>query len=295
MNTRARHSEKRKMRLWLLRAGAALLITLLATISYLRFFKHPLFSGPSLTELVIPGPLEHVQPQAVRAAVLPALLGKGFFSINVEQIKAAVQAVPWVATAAVRRSWPHTLYIDITEEVPVARWNGSGLMDAQGRVFVHSIEDGAWAKLPMLSGPEGSEQDVLAEFNNLTTTLTTRGLAIQQLTVDARGDSTVVLDDSISVRLGRADAESRLERFTTVALPVLTEKLADVAYVDMRYTNGFAVGWTRTGISPACQRHAGPGERPATEGRAGGRTRDGSQNACTTPTVGQSNEVGPNG
>ncbi|MGA9854422.1 MAG: cell division protein FtsQ/DivIB [Gammaproteobacteria bacterium] len=242
MNTRARHSEKRKIWQLLLRTGAALLIVLLAIISYLRFSTHPLFSGPSLTELVIPGPLEHVQPQAVRAAVLPALAGKGFFSINVEQIQVAVQAVPWVATAAVRRSWPHTLYIDITEEAPVARWNGSGLLDAQGRVFVHSI-DSAWAKLPMLSGPEGSESDILAEFDDLTTTLATRGLAIQQLIVDARGDSTVELNDSINVRLGRADAKSRLQRFTSVALPVLSEKLADVAYVDMRYTNGFAVGW----------------------------------------------------
>lgn len=242
MNARARYSEKGKIRLWLLRTSAVLLIALLATILSLRFFTHPLFSGPSLTELVIPGPLAHVQPQAVRAAVLPVLVGKGFFSINVEQIQAAVQAVPWVATAAVRRSWPHTLYIDITEEVPVARWNGSGLMDAQGRAFVRSM-DSAWAKLPVLSGPEGSEQDVLAEFNALTALVSMRGLAIQQLTVDARGDSTVELNDSINVRLGRADAQSRLERFVTVALPVLSEKLPDMAYVDMRYTNGFAVGW----------------------------------------------------
>ncbi len=242
MNTRTRHSEKRNIRLLLLRVGGVLLIVLLSGIFWMKSSSHPLFSGPMLSELVIPGPLVHVQPQAVRAAVLPALQGKGFFSINVEQIQAAVLAVPWVATAAVRRSWPHTLYIDITEAVPVARWNGNGLLDAQGRVFVHSM-DSAWTKLPMLSGPEGSEQDVLAEFNDLTTNLATRGLAIQQLTVDARGDSTVALNDGINVRLGRADAGTRLERFTTVALPALSEKLADVAYVDMRYTNGFAVGW----------------------------------------------------
>lgn len=248
MNARARGSDKRVMRPWLMWTGATLLILLLATVFYLRFFRQPLFSGPSLTALVIPGPLVHVQPQAVRAAVLPALVGKGFFSIDVEQIQAAAQSVPWVATAAVRRSWPHTLYIDISEEVPVARWNGDGLMDAQGRVFVHSM-DSAWGKLPMLSGPEGSESDLLAEFSALSTTLTMRGLAIQQLTVDARGDSTVALNDGIDVRLGRTDVESRLQRFSTVTLPVLSEKLADVAYVDMRYTNGFAVGWKNQSTS----------------------------------------------
>jgi len=279
----------RRRLLWL---TGVTLIMLLAVILWTRYFSRPLFSGPALTELVIPGPLVHVQPQAVQAAVLPAL-GKGFFSTNVSQIQAAVRAVPWVSSAAVRRSWPHTLYIDITEEVPVARWNGTGLMDAQGRVFVHSM-NGAWAKLPRLSGPEGSEQDVLAEFNAFTSLLTTRGLTLQQLTVDARGDSTLELNDGIEVRLGRADAEARLKRFATVALPTLSEKLAAVAYVDMRYTNGFAVGWASPGISPACQRHAGPGERPPTDGWAGGRARDGSQNACTTPAVGHSKEVGPN-
>ena len=280
------------MRRRLLRVGGVTLIVLLAVILWAKYSSRSLFSGPALTELVIPRPLVHVQPQAVRAAVLPAL-GKGFFSTNVQQIQAAAQAVPWVSSAAVRRSWPHTLYIDITEEVPVARWNGTGLIDALGRVFVHST-DAAWAKLPMLSGPEGSEQDVLAEFNAFTSLLTTRGLVIQQLTVDARGDSTVELNDGISVRLGRADAEPRLERFAAVALPSLSEKFAAVSYVDMRYPNGFAVGWASLGISPACQRHAGPGERPPTDGRAGGRARDGSQNACTTPAVRHSKEVGPN-
>jgi cell division protein FtsQ len=282
LKTRIRHPKRSQLLQWLLRGGAVLLVVLLATILYLRFSTHPLFSGPSLTELVIPGPLEHVRPQAVRTAVLPELVGKGFFSINVEKIQAAAQTVPWVAAAAVRRSWPHTLYIDITEEVPVARWNGDGLLDAQGRLFVRSM-DSTWTKLPLLSGPEGSEQDVLAEYNALTTTLTTRGLAIQKMTVDARGDSTVVLDDRISVRLGRADAESRLERFATVALPALSDNLKAVAYVDMRYTNGFAVGWASPGSSPACRGHTGP------DGRAGQRT-DGSQGTCIT-----GNEVRPNG
>ncbi len=289
MNARAHQAERSKLRQFLPLVGAALLIVLSLGILGARYSSRPLFSGPSLTELVIPGPLERVQPQALRAAVLPTLVDKGFFSINVEQIQAAVQAVPWVATAAVRRSWPHTIYIDITEETPVARWNDSGLLDAQGRVFVHSM-DNTWDKLPRLSGPEGSEQDVLAEFNVLSTTVTTRGLAIRQMTVDARGDSSVMLNDSISVRLGRADAESRLERFATVALPALNADLKAVAYVDMRYTNGFAVGWASPGNSRTCQWYAGTGERSPVNQLAGQNTTDGSRGTCIT-----GNEVRPDG
>ena len=218
------------------------LAVLAAVFGCAAFFASPLLSGPALTQLIVPGQLTHVQPQAVRAAVLPALRGKGFFSVDVEQLRKDVLAVPWVASAAVRRSWPHTLSIDINEEVPVARWNGSGLMDAQGRVFAQS-EDASWAKLPALKGTEGNEQDVLAEFNELNSLVTARGLAMQQLTVDPRGDSTVTLNDGIHVRLGRSDSLQRLQRFLAVALPTLSKRLAAVAYVDMRYTNGFAIGW----------------------------------------------------
>jgi cell division protein FtsQ len=280
------------MRRWIPLVGVALLIPLLIVILWVRHAAWPLFSGPALTELVIPGPLTHVQPQAVRAAVLP-VLGKGFFSTNMSLVQAAVQAVPWVASAAVRRGWPHTLYIDITEEVPIARWNDTGLMDAQGHVFVHS-SDAVWQKLPALAGPDGGQQDVLTEYTAFTSFLATHGLAIRQLTVDARGDSTLELDDGIKVRLGRADVEPRLERFVTVALPTLGEKLASVAYVDMRYPNGFAVGWTSPGTSPACQRRTSSNESLSSVEMAGGHARDGAQSVCTTPAGGHSKEVGPN-
>ncbi|MGA9852165.1 MAG: cell division protein FtsQ/DivIB [Gammaproteobacteria bacterium] len=273
-------------------AAATVMIVLVVVIALAVHYAKPLLAGPALTELVVSGGSQHVQPPAIRSAVLSAL-GTGFFTTDVETVRTAVQAVPWVASAAVRRSWPHTLYIDIAEEVPVARWNGDGLMDAQGRVFVDS-RDSVWSKLPMLSGPEGDEPDVLAQFNTFSSLLIPRGLSILQLTVDARGDSTLELNDGIEVRLGREESEPRLERFATVVLPTLSEKLATVAYVDMRYTNGFAVGWASPGVSPACPGHVGPDERPATDARAGLFTRDGSQKSCTAPADGHSNEVGPN-
>lgn len=257
MKARARHSSNRHAWRRLLWAGGVLVIVAVVAVLSTVFYGPRLFSGPALTELVIPGPLKHVQPQAVRAAVLPALQGKGFFSVNVALLQADVQTVPWVATASVRRSWPHTLYIDINEEVPVARWNGNGLMDANGRVFVQSTNS-AWSKLPSLNGSTGSEQDVLAEFNELATLLAPHDLAMQQLTVDARGDTTVLLNDGIQVRLGRIDVTMRLSRFVTVALPTLREKLTAVAYVDMRYTNGFAVGWKSQIASSTQHKEVGP-------------------------------------
>jgi cell division protein FtsQ len=219
-------------------AGSLLLVTALALALWLAA---PLFAGPALTRLTVSGRLQHVDPASVRAAVAPSV-GTGFFNTRVDSVSAAVKQLPWVADADVRREWPHTLHVEITEETPVARWNGDGLMDTQGRVFVH-VQSNAYAALPLLTGREGDEQDVLAEFNTLANLVASRGLVIAELNVDARGAATVLLNDGIEVRLGREDAAARLARFTAMALPALGARLPAVAYVDMRYTNGFAVGW----------------------------------------------------
>ena len=221
--------------------GAAAGLVLAIGIGLLAWLARPVLVGPKLTTLTIGGKLEHVDPNAVRAAVIPNL-GSGFFTTHVGHIGDAVDALPWVAEAQVRREWPHTLRVDIVEEVPVARWNGDGLIDARGKVFIHS-DDKVYATLPALSGRDDEAQDILAQYNTLVGLISSRGLAIASLSVDARGAATVVLDDGIEVRLGREDATGRLARFSAVALPALAAKLAAVAYVDMRYTNGFAVGW----------------------------------------------------
>jgi cell division protein FtsQ len=45
------------------------------------------------------------------------------------------------------------------------------------------------------------------------------------------------------VRLGRQDVATRLERFIAIASPVVATRGADVSYVDLRYSNGFSIGW----------------------------------------------------
>ncbi|MGH8292249.1 MAG: cell division protein FtsQ/DivIB [Gammaproteobacteria bacterium] len=284
--------------------GSLLGLLLAAGIASAVHYTPPLLAGPALTQLVITGRLAHVPPQAVQGAVRSAL-GSGFFTTHVDAVRNAVAALPWVASAAVRRSWPHTLYVEVTEEQPVVRWNGNGLMDAGGRVFVHS-DDSAWVQLPVLNGPQGSEADLLAEYYTFAALLAPHALVLRQLTVDARGDASLQLGNGLEVRLGRENAELRLERFVSVSLPTLASQLASVAYVDMRYTNGFAVGYCGRAGGTLATANTRPGNRagdaamdgspgPLTQqdaersGAAGQRITDGSQ-PCAPVT-----EVKPNG
>jgi hypothetical protein len=61
----------------------------------------------------------------------------------------------------------------------------------------------------------------------------------------------------VQVRLGRQQIDARFERFMLVAAKLVSQRAADIAYVDMRYSNGFAVGWKGSGGHLA-QRDRGP-------------------------------------
>jgi hypothetical protein len=52
------------------------------------------------------------------------------------------------------------------------------------------------------------------------------------------------------VRLGRRQIDERFMRFVRTALPALAPHSNDVNYVDMRYSNGFAVGWKNSAPPP---------------------------------------------
>jgi cell division septal protein FtsQ len=43
----------------------------------------------------------------------------------------------------------------------------------------------------------------------------------------------------------------RLNRFIVAASPIIATRAGEMSYVDMRYSNGFAVGWTHGAASLA--------------------------------------------
>src|SRR5690606_32606291 len=103
--------------------------------------------------------------------------------------------------------------------------------------------------LPQLDGPPGSEQEVARRYLELRGPMAAAELELESLAMDARGSWLLKLAGGQEVRLGRRDVDQRLERFFGVAAAVLRDEFERVEYVDLRYTNGFAVGW-RDGAPP---------------------------------------------
>jgi cell division protein FtsQ len=68
-------------------------------------------------------------------------------------------------------------------------------------------------------------------------------MRITALRLDARGAWEFDLANGVTVRLGRRQIDERFERFMSTAVKVVSQRADDIQYVDMRYTNGFAIGW----------------------------------------------------
>lgn len=194
-----------------------------------------------ITAVLVQGPFERVSAMQIEEA-LAEHVQDGFLSSDLGKIQGAAAGLPWVATASVQRRWPGSLVVRVVEQQPAACWGEDGLLNEAGELFVKG-EVRLPAELPRLIGPDGSERRVASMYFTIQTQLEQRGLAALSLDLDARGAWSFRLNNGVAVRLGADAVEQRLARFFRALDNGVAVNSEQVAYVDMRYTHGFAIGW----------------------------------------------------
>ncbi len=196
-----------------------------------------------LSKLVVTGERYYTTLDDIRQAILASGSPGTFITQDVSVVLQQIERLPWIKQASVRKQWPDKLSIHVVEYVPVARWNDVYLVDIKGKSFsVHSggIDD---SKLPLLYGPEGSEQDVLAGYLEIKTALAASKFTLRMVSMSARRSWQLLLENGIRLELGREDFPGRLKRFIAL-YPILQQKTdQQISYVDLRYDTGAAVGW----------------------------------------------------
>jgi len=208
----------------------------------LAFAGLALLLDQPIQRVIVTGRLQRVSALDVEKIVRARLGGDGLVSVDLEDISRGLRTLPWVDRAAVQRSWPRGLKIEIVEQTAVGRWNNAGLLNARGELFLSEARF-VPPELPQLAGPVHSEQEVTARYLAAQGHLTEVGMRLAALELDARGAWNLTLDNGVMVRLGRRQVDERFERFVVAAARLVSQRGPDIAYVDMRYSNGFAVGW----------------------------------------------------
>jgi cell division protein FtsQ len=189
----------------------------------------------------ISGPFERVSAVQIEAAIA-AELDAGFLGANLRRMRQQIRALEWIDDAVVARRWPDQIVIRVTEQVAAAVWDGRGLLNTRGELFVENARHTP-AGLPRLSGPPERAADVAERYIEIREELIPLGLDVNAVTLDERGAWELALANGIDVRLGRRDVDARTRLFLDVVANIITANAKNIDYVDLRYSNGFTIGW----------------------------------------------------
>ena len=194
-----------------------------------------------LRTLRVHAPFDRVDEATLREALLPHAR-QGFFAVDLRHARRVVAALPWVERAEVRKRWPDVLEVTVVEHRPFARWGDGRVLSDHGRLFpAEGIA--VPAGLPRLSGPDARVADVVALYNEARALFAPTGRDVAEVVLDPRGSWTLTLEGGAQVLVGRQDARARLARFAALAPRLLARGARPLVRADLRYTNGFALGW----------------------------------------------------
>lgn len=207
----------------------------------------------ALRAIEVETPMAHVTEAQIRLVAERQVRGT-FFTVDLERVRSSLEKLPWVREARVERRWPDTLVVSLTEHVPLARWNNDALVSEAGTVFVAAVAD----RLPRLSGPEDSADEMVAAYRRHQQALAPLGMAIEELRLSPRRAWRIRLDTGMTIALGREQTDARLARFAALYPRLfgaqqredgqIVVAIAPVT-VDLRYSDGFAVRMP-DGVSP---------------------------------------------
>ena len=238
---------------WLRRGTVVLLGLLLAALLVMALRALMLAPWFSIERMTVGGDTQFHNTLTLRANVLPALTGN-YFNVDLRAAQQRFEALPWIRSAVVQRTFPNALAVTLTAHVPVARWGAQTndadierLVNAQGEIFEASGGQMDTDDLPLLSGSDAAATLVLALYQNLQMSLQTSmpNQIVTELGQSQQGLWRAKLSNGAQLELGtgsKLDVMQRVDRWLN-AMPAIAKKYNAHALqsLDLRYQDGFAM------------------------------------------------------
>ncbi|HTM04268.1 MAG TPA: FtsQ-type POTRA domain-containing protein [Vicinamibacterales bacterium] len=182
-------------------------------------------------------------------ALIEGLRGENMLTADLEPWRQKLLASPWVAEAAMRRMFPGTLAVAITERRPlgIGRINDAlYLVDEHGTVIDEYGPNYAGLDLPIIDGlaAHGAADGLLVD--EARAALAGRLLSelsrvpdlarrVSQIDVTDKRDAVVLLkNDTVLVRVGDGNFAQRIRSYLDLA-PALRDRIPQIDYVDLRF------------------------------------------------------------
>jgi Cell division septal protein len=173
--------------------------------------------------------VRHVEISGVEVATQEAVrdaaavtLGTSLLRLDTRAIAARVEALPPVAHADVRRSFPHTLVITVTERTPAAvvpaADGGYAVLAADGVVYHHVAEPLPGIPVVRLETPGPGDPATLAALRVVAALTPELRAVLAELRAPTPTGITLALVDGRTIVWGDAEASDRKAAVATVLL-----------------------------------------------------------------------------
>lgn len=228
--------------------GCANALYVLAAAALIYAGVHAAIHSPllPLRQLALQGELAHVTREQAESAARAGAVGT-FFSVDLDAVRRAFEALPWVRKVEVRRLWPDRIEVAVEEHAALARWGSDTqakrLVNTYGEVFAGELPDAV--RLPQLAGPAGSAGELTRRYGAFRQALAPLELEPSQVLLSPRYAWQIRLSNGLTLELGRDQLKEpvleRLSRFVAFYAQTLGSLNRRLDYVDLRYPNGFAL------------------------------------------------------
>lgn len=194
--------------------------------------------------------LEHNNSSTLRMAVASRIRGN-FFTVDLEEVRQAFEAAPWVRKATVQRMWPYGLSVTLQEYQAIALWGHdrqtSHLLDVYGDVFEANAADVEDEKLPLLNGPdqEGAGQTMWQLYQELIPLAMMFDQRISELRWSEQGTWSMQLSNGAEIVMGRGTQDEIVKRVRdfaqTVSVALKPYGDRQLLMADLRHLDGYAI------------------------------------------------------
>ncbi|PCH57295.1 MAG: hypothetical protein COC15_01440 [Legionellales bacterium] len=194
----------------------------------------------------IHGVFQYVEPLELKAVLQDLKITKNIFTVDIANVASSINVLPWVQHVSVARALPDHLVINITEREPLALWNKSGLIAADGSILYPRTlrrELLRSSGIPTFYASIQHTVLILEHYKFIATSLAKINLTINSISINKLKELKISLQNGIKVVFGNKDLSIRLNRFILAYSKELQHHQSAIDYVDMQYTNGFAIGW----------------------------------------------------